>query len=171
MKLIGVILSLMAFTVCAENTYFGAGYHFGTYDETNAPEASPKNIKIELGTYVAENVAIEGHVLMNPTDDRVTVFGADVDVEVKHAFSVFAKGDIPISDDGKFYGLIGFSKGKLEASGLGASFSDDDSGMSYGLGFEIHMGDRVYLSGEHILYLSESDYDYSGFNIGIHGFY
>lgn len=155
-------------TAMAENTYFGAGYHIGTYDESGFPKANPGGIKIEAGKYIAENVAIEGHLLFGAGSDTVTYLGVDVDVKLKNAISVFVKGDLPVSETANLYGLLGFTKGKLEASALGTTISEDDSGLSYGIGAEAGFGNDLYFSGEYVFYISESDYDYTGFNIGLH---
>lgn len=166
-----MLFSVALFTLStanAENAYLGASYHLGTYDETDFPEANPNSIKIKAGNYIAENIAIEGHLLFGADSDTITYFGVDVEVELKNVLSVFAKGDIPVSESSNFYGLLGFSKGKLEASALGITVSEDDSGLSYGLGLETEFGDDMYFSGEYVLYISESEYDYGGFNFGFH---
>ena len=159
------MLSPMA--ASADNTYLGVGYHFGTYDESGFPEANLNGIKLEVGTYVAPNVAIEGHLLFGSGSDTVTYLGTDIDLKLKNAISVFVKGGLPLSEAANLYGLLGFTKGKLEASVLGTTFSEDDSGLSYGFGAEVAVGSNMYISGEYIMYISELDYDYTGFNIGI----
>ena len=166
---LATIATLSTFNVYAEigDTYLGAGYHLGTYDEAGFPTLNPNGIKIKAGKYVADNVAIEGHLLFGAGSDTTTYLGVDVDLKLKQAISVFVKGDMPLSPTANFYGLLGFTKGKLEASALGTTFSEDDSGLSYGIGAEVMMGNDMYVSGEYVFYLSESDYDYTGFNIGI----
>ena len=161
------VITLGSISANADNAYVGLGYHLGTYDESGFPEANPNGIKLEAGKYVAPNVAIEGHLLLGAGSDTVTYLGVDVDLKLKNAISVFIKGDLPISDTANLYGLLGFTKIKLEASALGTTFSDDDNGLSYGLGAELGIGNDLFMSGEYIFYISESDYDYTGFNIGI----
>ena len=163
------IAMLSTFNSYAEigGTYLGGGYHLGAYDEAGFPTLNPNGIKIKAGKFIADNVAIEGHLLFGAGSDSTTYLGIDVDLKLKQAISVFVKADMPISPTANFYGLLGFTKGKLEASALGTTFSDDDSGLSYGIGAETQLGNDMYISGEYIFYLSESDYDYTGFNIGI----
>jgi len=161
------VIALGSISANAENAYVGLGYHLGTYDESGFPKLNPNAIKLEVGKYVAQNVAIEGHLLFGAGSDTITYLGVDVDLKLKNAISVFIKGDLPMSDTANLYGLLGFTKGKLEASVLGTTFSEDDSGLSYGFGAEVGLGNDLYMSGEYILYISESDYDYTGFNIGI----
>ena len=159
--------------------YMGAGYHMGTYDESGFDEYNPTGLKLKAGKYIAENVAIEGHLIFGIGSDEKTynipgsIIGnpVELELEIKNAISVFVKGDMPLSNTANIYGLLGFTKAKAEvtATGPGGSISgsDDDSGLSYGFGAEVGFGNNMYVSGEYVIYISESDYDYSGFNIGI----
>lgn len=166
---LATIATLSTFNVYAEigDTYLGAGYHLGTYDEAGFPTLNPNGIGIKVGKFVADNVAIEGQLAFGAGSDSTTYLGVDVDLKLKQAISVFVKGYMPLSSSANVYGLLGFTKGKLEASASGTTISADDSGLSYGIGAETKMGNDMYISGEYIFYISESDYDYTGFNIGI----
>lgn len=148
-------------------SYFGASYHIGTYDETGFPEANPTALTFKAGKYLEKNVAMEARLGLGLTDDTVTYLGTDIDLEVKNVLSFFVKGDLNLSESANIYGLFGFTKGKLEASTSFGLISEDDSGLSYGLGIEAKMSNDLYFSGEYILYISEDDYDYNGFNFGI----
>ncbi|WP_430460985.1 porin family protein [Thalassolituus sp. LLYu03] len=166
----GMMLSSTSMTFADENPgYIGLGYHMGKYEESGLSDAEPSALKIEVGKYLNSNVAIEGQFLFGLGDDTVDVDGLDVDLELKNAISIFVKGDIDLGEKANLYGLIGFTKGKLEATidEYDVSVSEDDSGLSYGFGIEGEVADGVSLNGEYIIYLSEDDYDYSGFNFGI----
>lgn len=160
---------LGSLSVSAEDTYLGVGYHMGSYDETGVDTLNPNAIKFKVGKYVAKNVAIEGHLLFGAGSDSTVYSGVDVDLKLKNAISVFVKGDLPLSATANLYGLLGMTKGKLELALPAYNYTDsaDDSGLSYGFGAEVAVGEDMYLSGEYIMYISESDYDYSGFNIGV----
>ncbi|MCC6302950.1 MAG: porin family protein [Gammaproteobacteria bacterium] len=149
------------------NVYVGAGYHLGTYDESGFPNMDLNAVKLEVGKYLTKNIALEGHLLFGAGSEKVDVLGTEVEVKLKNAISVFIKGDLPLSEAANVYGLLGVTKGKLEASVLGITASEDDSGLSYGIGAEIGFGKGLFVSGEYLFYLSESDYDYTGFNIGL----
>ncbi len=151
------------------DSYFGGGYHMGNYDESGLPTANPSALKIEYGQYINDSIAIEGHFVFGMAEDNISVDGLDVELEVKQAISIFIKGDVNLNKSTNFYGLLGFTKGKLEASipDFNQSISEDDSGLSYGLGLEAETSTGIVFSGEYIMYLSEDEYDYSGFNFGI----
>ena len=168
--LLAVSLIMATSSVVAEEgkSYFGVGYHIGQYEETGAPKANPSGIKLEFGKYLIDNVAIEGQFTLGAGEDTVEYLGVDVDIKVKSAISLFIKGDIDLGEKANLYGLIGFTKGEIEATipEFNYSVSASDTGLSYGFGVEIFTSNDFSVSGEYISYLSESGYDYSGFNLG-----
>lgn len=170
-KSLFVITMLFSPIVFAANgdSYFGGGYHVGNYDETGLPSASPSALKIEYGKYITDSIALEGHFAFGMAEDTISIEGVDAEIEIKQAISLFVKGDLHVSKSVNFYGLAGFTSGKLEAAlpGFGESISEDDSGFSYGLGLEAQTSGGIIFSAEYIMYLSEDEYDYSGINLGI----
>jgi len=171
-KTIGVIavsffINSMAVSANEGVKYGGVGYHLGSYEETGLSSASLTGLELKFGSYISDTVALEGRLTIGTGNDTISVFGIGVDIELNNALSLFLKGDIPLSPTANLYGLIGFTKGKITASVLGFSVSEDDSGLSYGIGAESKLSDDVYFSGEYVFYLSEDTYDYEGFNFGI----
>lgn len=170
-KILFIIAMLSSSAVFAANgdLYFGGGYHIGNYDETGLPGASPSALKIEYGKYITDSIALEGHFAFGIAEDTISIEGVDAEIEIKQAISLFVKGDLHVSESVNFYGLAGFTSGKLEAAfpGFGESISEDDSGFSYGLGLEAQTSGGIIFSAEYIMYLSEDEYDYSGINLGI----
>lgn len=172
MKKIIILGSLLASSsVFAEtnSSYFGASFHLGTYEEDGIDTVNPISLSLEGGKYIAENLALEANILLGIQDDSVTSGGIEADIGVKHAISFFLKGDLDLNEINKLYGLLGYSKGKLEATFPqfdNASVTESDSGLSYGVGFESELTPEVSAKIEYIMYLSEDDYDYSGINIG-----
>ena len=155
-------------------SYFGAGYHMGTYKEEGYSAANPTALGFRGGMYIADNVAIEGRYSFGLSDDTVTVFvpgvgNINVDLELESALSVFLKADLPLSPTANVYGLVGFTEASIKAKAVGypVTVSDSDSGLSYGLGIEFSLAEDIYAGGEYIMYIDESEYDYSGINIGI----
>jgi opacity protein-like surface antigen len=169
-KMKSIMLCLFVFFLASggafageEKQYVGFGYHLGSYDEDGFPGADLNGIKIKGGKYVSDNVAVEGHFLMGVGSD--TVIG--VDIELDTAISIFLKGDLPLSDTARVYGLLGYTKGELTASVPGFSISEDDSGLSFGFGVDVNLAPDLLIGGEYISYIDESDYDYTGFNLTI----
>lgn len=163
-----LLMSSGAFAATGDS-YFGGGYHIGNYDETGISTASPTALKLEYGHYITDQLAIEGNIAFGAAEDTVQVLGADVDIEVDQAISLFVKGDLNINPNFNFYGLLGFTKGKLKATvqGYNQTITENDSGFSYGAGIEGISNGGLIFSAEYIMYLSEDSYDYSGLNLGI----
>ena len=162
-----------SFAASEGQRYFGASYHMGTYKENGVPSADLTGLNIKGGAYIADNVAVEGRFTLGMSSDTVSVFvpgfgNFDVEVELKNAISIFVKGDLPVSSTVNAYGLVGFTKGEIKATvtDLDLSVTDDDSGLSYGVGVEAAVNNDMFISGEYVMYLDEDAYKYTGINIG-----
>ena len=164
---IACLISSMAVNANEGEKYGGIGYHMGSYEATGFSSASLTGLELKFGTYISDAVAFEGRLTRGIGDDTISTWGPDVNIELNTALSLFLKGDIPLSSTANLYGLIGFTKGKITASSLGFSFSEDESSLSYGIGAESEFSDGVYFSGEYVFYLSDDTYDYEGLNLGI----
>lgn len=166
--LVAMLCSSVTFAANGDS-YFGGGFHIGKYEENEFPSASPRALKLEFGKYITDAVALEGHFALGLGGDTLSTQALDIDLELEQAISLFVKGDINLNENVNFYGLFGVSRGKFKATipEFDVSFSDDDSGFSYGFGIEAKNTNGVVFSAEYIMYLSEDEYDYSGFNIGI----
>lgn len=144
--------------------YYGIGYHMGSYENTSLPEANPGAITFRAGSYLNQVIALEARLALGITDDTV---GANIDVELDSALSVFIKADVPMTAFVNAYGLLGLTRGEIETSAGGFTASESDTGLSYGLGIEGEINRRTSLSAEYVLYLDENAFEYTGINFGI----
>lgn len=163
----------------AEQTqgYYGIGYHMGSYEETGVPEANPDAIAFRAGSYLNQVIAIEARLALGIVDDTVRVNAQDlglgvnadidVDVELDTALSVFIKADVPMTPFVNAYGLLGLTRGEVEASAGGFTVSESETGLSYGLGIEGEINRRTSLSVEYVQFLDEDAFEYTGINFGI----
>ena len=171
--------SLHLFAGDEGDTYFGGAYHMGKYKESGVAGVSPTGLKVFGGKYIADNVAIEGSFILGiGEDDASGIFEGlayAYEVELANALSVFVKADAPLDLDAvNLYGKLGFTKAKIEfdvcfSDGfdiLCGSGSESDSGLSYGIGVAFNLNDEGSIVVEYISYLDESDYSYTGIDIG-----
>ena len=171
--LIGVLLLVGSPVYAAGQgtNYVGVQYAIVTYDEEGFDDVEPTALVGRLGHFLNDNVAIEGRIGFGLEDDEVEVdlgfLGTvDVEVEVEHLFGIYAAIHSSSSSDISVYGIIGFTQGELEASALGVDVSEDDSGLSYGLGFNIHKFNIEYMS-----YLDEDEFEVTAISLGfVHQF-
>lgn len=151
--------------------YFGTALQRGSYEESGVSTVNPTSIKFSAGKYITSNFAIEGQFMFGLSGDSTDVDGTDVELELKNAVSVFGKGELPINSSITGYGLLGFTRGKLEVSAefQGQKFSDSESesSLSYGFGTAVKLNKDTNLIAEYISYLDEDEFDYTSFNLGI----
>ena len=146
--------------------YAGVQYAVVTYDEEGIDDVEPTALVGRIGHFVNDNVAIEGRIGVGLQDDEVEVdlgiFGTvDVEVEVEHLFGIYAAIHSSSSSDISVYGIIGYTQGELEASAGGFDASEDDSGLSYGLGLNIYKFNIEYMS-----YLDEDEFEVTAISLG-----
>jgi opacity protein-like surface antigen len=174
MKKITLIFSLLLSQLSFASDgfdYFGTSLQRGSYEETGLSTINPTSVKFSAGKYLAKNIAIEGQFILGLSGDTAVVEGVDVELELKNAISLFGKAEFPVNSNVMAYGLLGLTKGKLEANfeyqGTQFETSESDSGLSYGLGGSMKMKEGTNLTAEYISYLDEDEYEYSAINIGL----
>ena len=85
----------------------------------------------------------------------------DVEIEVNYLGGVYGVFHTDTEATATFYGLIGFTQGELEASVLGESVEEDESGFSYGVGVNIS-----YFNLEYMSYLDKDDFTVTAISAG-----
>ena len=95
--------------------------------------AKPTALGIRLGSQVSPNFAVEARLGKGIADDSVN---NGVNVEIDTYYGLYAKGILPMTNLFSAYGLLGYSRGEVTASGPGGSVSDWDNDVSYGLGVD-----------------------------------
>jgi opacity protein-like surface antigen len=131
-----------------------------------------------LGNNINENFSIEGRLGFGLSDDTITatdgVDTASLSIELDTLIGVYGVGHIMLNESSSIYGLVGFTKvdGTVSASTSGSvtgsgSSSEDESGLSYGVGADIGVGKNLALNIEYIEYLNESELDLKAISLGI----
>ncbi len=88
-------------------------------------------------------------------------------MEIDKLYGIYFRGEYPVSETFKIFAVLGFTQGELTASALGIELSEDESDLSYGFGAEIVLNEKVGINLQYMQYLDKSDFDISGFGIGI----
>jgi hypothetical protein len=148
------------------DNYFGLGYGMVTYSEDGLGDVNPTALVGRLGTYVTNNVSIEGRYGFGLIDDSLVISGVTVDVEIDSIMGVYGVVHNDISADASIYGLLGFTKGEITANLSRPGFqpvsaNDSDTGLSFGAGL-----DTGKFNIEFTQYLSESTYDVTALSLG-----
>jgi len=157
-------------SVVADNTgktYFGAQYAIGSYNEDGFEEVNPTALVGRFGKFFNDNFALEGRLGIGLQDDSIDILGTDVSLEIDTLFGVYGVGHFNLNETSSVYGLIGFTRAEATVSAPGfTSESDDESGLSFGVGADIGIGNNVALNIEYTQYLNKSDFDFSAIGLG-----
>ena len=166
-----------AFAVQPGGVY--AGIQYASFDATveDLPmDLSPTGLIGRLGSNVDENFSVEGRLGLGLSDDTITatdgINTASLSLELDTLIGVYGLGHVMLNESSSIYALIGFTKvdGTLSASltGFGSgSVSEDESGLSYGIGADIDVGNNVSLNIEYVQYLNKSDFEMSALSAGV----
>ena len=139
--------------------------------ESNRVDLGQENVKAllvngRLGYRVNRNLAIEGDIGFGLSGDNfqrtipvdinplgVVNVDADVDLDVKSYFGIFARGILPVNEKFDLFARAGYGTAKAEAMATGrttllpgfsatASESQSSNGFAYGVGAEYHINAR-----------------------------
>ena len=158
-------LGLATAVEAKEGNYYGLSVSQLGYDEAGF-SADVMTIDGKLGTYFNENFSGEIRLGLGITDDTVNVFGTDVDVEIPNYFGAYVRGGIPVTEGFYPYIVAGYTRGKIEGSALGESFSETESDVSYGLGADFSVSNDVDITLEYMNYLDKDGVEVDGISLG-----
>ena len=151
----GLLLSSMAY---AEGFYVGASVDLTQIEDEEAGVDFDDNAvgwRVLAGYEFTNYFAVEGGYL-DSGDAEDSVLGVDVDVEIT-GFTLFAVGQVPMSDTWTLFGKAGYYDGEAEVSLLGFSVDDDESGLALGAGVRVDLSDNIALRGEFDWFDSDLD--------------
>lgn len=170
-RIIASLLLLWPIGAVAQgNTYLGVSSFQWTYDEDFAEEATATTIRFTIGTELKPNLAMEAQFATGGSD---TVFvsipgvgSGNVEVELDNSFSFMLRPQTS-GENFRAFGLIGFSQGQITGRSGGVSVSEDDSGLSYGVGAEAAVEESTWITVDYINYLRDDAYTFDAFSVGI----
>jgi len=163
-------MSVASASAIADNTnktYFGAQYAIGTYSEDGFDDVNPTALVGRFGKYFNDNFALEGRLGIGIQDDSINIFGTDVTLEIDTILGIYGIGHFNLNETSSVYGLLGLTRAEatVSASGFGSD-SDDETGLSFGVGADIGVSETVALNIEYTQYLNKSDFDFSALSFG-----
>ena len=153
--LLGCALAALSANALAAEDKTGRGYLGAIYTAVkvspdDGPDIDLGALGIRGGYYFNKYFSAEGRLGFGVSDDTE---GGET-VELDNILGVYAVGHWPLSDQFQLYGLIGYSKIEITTSFGG---SDDDGGLSYGVGAEFDMTNNWSLGVEYTSYLQDGE--------------
>ncbi|MFO7857632.1 MAG: outer membrane beta-barrel protein [Ectothiorhodospiraceae bacterium] len=124
---------------------------------------------LKVGHMFTDEFGLEARALTTG-DDSASVKGTSVDaeIEVDEAYSVFARWNFLQDQDWALYGLLGGTHGDATAKAADIEATDGETGVSFGVGVDLYGNDSVAVTADAIRYLTKSDIDLYGANLGFH---
>ncbi len=165
MQMIRIILILLA--VLATPLHAAQGDTYGVVQfamadvDTDLGDADPTALVGRFGKFMTDNVSVEGRFGIGLSDDETEFLGIDVDIDIETVFGVYLLGHASPSGGNSFYGLIGITRGEIEASALGESDSDSETDLSFGLGVNIGRFNIEFVN-----YIDEDDVEATAISLG-----
>ncbi len=138
---------------------------FGDANTVNAYFRGGLSINDYLDFGIELNRTLTSDETQNSTITATTNQSANIDLDTNIIF-LYVKGNLPITDDFKLYGLIGFSDFELVRSNssdtsLTENGTDSDDDIGYGFGFEYDFNNSLSLSADYIRYFNDNSFDSS----------
>lgn len=165
--LIAGALVISAKASFAQDYYVGGSFAAIEYSEDGInDDADLTALYGRVGTKFNDYLSAEIRAGFGVGDDDVNVLGFDVDVELENLYGVYLRGGLPTGSIAYPYVIAGYTRGEVEASVSGFSNSESESDVSYGIGIDIAVSDRVNLNVEYINYLDKSETEVSGLSVG-----
>lgn len=104
----------------------------------NAKEIDPKVIGGRLGYRFNDWIGVEGELATGLKSDKDTVAGVDVNYKLKHSADAYLVGFAPVGANTDLIARVGYGETKLRTKVAGASFSDTEHSVNYGVGAQHH---------------------------------
>lgn len=151
-----LVLVSTAMTAQAAEPHLYAGLKAGSFLVDLDGADDPMPFGIQLGYDFGRGLSAEFEYNTGSSD--VNLGGGDVDMDVT-TMAIYAAFRTP--GKGYFLAKLGLISEEVELSATGiGSISEDDTGMSYGVGGGYNFGDKFALEGEYTII--EEDIDYIG---------
>jgi len=149
-----------------KQNYASAGVQVFNFNHDNFSARNTTAILLKFGRDIGDDldidwdgdIAIEAH--LNVGADFIDDNGEEIvanttiaksEVDIGTSFSLFAKGDLPISEDFDIYGLVGVTKADVDLKvGNNPDQNFDDTGLAYGVGVNLDLSDGCGLAIEAI---------------------
>lgn len=164
-----LVAGLMSGSVFAGNageSYVGGQFSRITYEESDVDELHPTALIGRIGHFATDYIAFEARLGTGLSDDDITVSGIKATLEVDSLVGLYALAHLPLGERASVYALGGFTRADGTFSAQGVSVSEEETGVSYGVGFQAKATDSLAGNVEYVSYLDKS-YSVSAISVGL----
>lgn len=142
--------------------YAGAAYETMNLGGDGGSDFDVDAATVKLGAGLHRFMAVEARAGFGVNDDSQ----GGVTAEIDQFYSAFLKGMVPVHRNVSLYGLAGYSKVEVSASGPLGSGSNDVEDFSYGAGVAWHFNRNVSINAEWVSYVDKEDVEMDGVGLG-----
>lgn len=164
-----IAIPFQVFASSEVDAYLGIGYGVGEYSAEGVPDFNPSGMVVRFGGIFNRYFAIEGRFGVGLEEDTQNINGVDVSVELDTLMGAYGVGHIYFGKSSSVYGLIGISRveGTVKAPSIpGATASDNENDLSYGIGVDVGITQSISLNIEYVSYVTKTDLDLSAIGLG-----
>lgn len=121
-----------------------------------------------LGYEVHPNLALEAMLAVGVTDDRTQgVFVENIKLKLEHGYGLYIKPKFQVTDRLQLFGRVGYAESKFKLTWEGASASDSDHDVSYGVGMAYGFSKSLYGTLDYMRYYGKDDLRVNGITFGL----
>ena len=151
------------------DAYLGIGYGVSEFSAEGIPDFNPSGLVVRFGGIFNRYFAIEGRFGVGLEEDTQNINGVEASVELDSLMGAYGVGHINFGKSSSVYGLIGVSRveGTVKVPTIpGATASDDESDLSFGIGVDVGITKSISLNIEYVSYVNKTDFDLSAIGLG-----
>ncbi len=145
---VGILVLSSSFAL-AEGFYAGAGIGITQIEDSEDGESfkdNPFGWRLLAGYDFSESFAIEGSYV-NSGEAEDTIQGIDVKAELS-AFTFSVVGLIPMNEQTRLFGKLGYYDGEEEVTAFGITVDEDADGLTAGFGFRYETQSAFTIRGD-----------------------
>lgn len=146
---LALVLFIIA-TPASARLYLGVDVLRWDFEADADREYDGLGLRFNAGMPVNRNLYLESRLTFGD-DDEVD----NVERELDWAISTFVRPNLPLSQDANLYALVG-------VSGINMPVNDGDDAElqpSFGAGFDVRTGRRLFVGAEYLVYSFKSDFE------------
>jgi opacity protein-like surface antigen len=159
-----------------QGLYYGVQLLQLNYEEDDVPDLEPTALVFRLGTMLNETFGVEGRIGAGLSKDDTSfdhpnLGNVDFEVELEHFIGIYGVAQTRLGKSASIYGLLGLTSAQVEKSidtrNISGSVSEDESGISFGVGVNFGTSDKYRFSVEYMSYLDEDEFSIDSLSLGV----
>lgn len=122
---------------------------------------------LRLGYNFSSNFAVEVMGGTSLSSTNFNVGSTAVSAKFDSLGAAYLKAKAPVNDQFSFFGKLGVASGKVSASSAYGSGWVSGTDISYGVGMQIKVANKVYLTTDYTSYYSKNSVSITGLSAGV----